>query len=142
MLCRRASSARRLCSTPDLTGGVVDLGSVRVLRILLGLLVAAHGLVHLAVWGPAPSGNAPMQTARSWLFGDVRPLAVGLAAAAAVFLTAGGIAFLAGAGWWAWLVIVGSAVSVLLIALTFTPWWLFGLAIDAALLAWAVRTVR
>ena len=83
-----------------------------------------------------------MQTARSWLLGNVRPLAVALAAAAAILFAAGGIAFLAGAGWWPWLVIVGSAVSVLLIALTFTPWWLFGLAIDAALLVWAVRTVR
>jgi len=27
-------------------------------------------------------------------------------------------------------------------ALTFTPWWIFGLAIDAALLVWAVRTLR
>ena len=113
-----------------------------VLRILLGLFVIAHGLVHLAVWGPAPSGDAPMETARSWLFGDVRPLAVGLAVAAAVLLAAGGIAVLAGAGWWPWLVVVGSAVSVLLMALTFTPWWIFGLAIDAALLVWAVRTLR
>src|SRR5690242_14774274 len=142
MLCCGASSARRVWSAPDLPGGIVDLGSVLVLRILLGLLVVAHGLVHLAVWIPAPSDDAPMQTARSWLLGDVRPLAVGLAVTAAVLLTAGGIAVLAGAGWWAWLVIVGSATSVLLIALTFTPWWLFGLAIDAALLVWAVRTVR
>jgi hypothetical protein len=113
-----------------------------VLRILLGLFVIAHGVVHLAVWGPPPSEDAPMQTARSWLLGDVRPLAVGLAVAAAALLAAGGIAFLATAGWWPWLVVAGSAVSVLLIALTFTPWWLFGLAIDAALLVWAVRTLR
>ena len=111
-------------------------------RILLGLFVIAHGLVHLAVWGPPPSGDAPMQTARSWLLGDVRPLAVGLAIGAAVLLTGGGIAVLTGAGWWPWLVIAGSAVSVLLIALTFTPWWLFGLAIDVTLLVSAVPTLR
>ncbi len=112
-----------------------------MLRILLGLFVVAHGLVHLAVWGPPPSGNTPMQTARSWLLGDVRPLAVGLASATAALLAAGGVAVVAGAGWWPWPVIVGSAVSMLLIGLTFTPWWLFGLAIDAALLVWAVRTL-
>ena len=100
--------------------------------ILLGLFVIAHGLVHLAVWGPPPSNDAPIQTARSWLLGDMRPLAVGLAIGATVLLTAGGIAVLTEAGWWPWLVIAGSAVSVLLMALTFTPWWLFGLAIDAA----------
>lgn len=71
--------------------------------------------------GRLRAANAPMQTARSWLFGDVRPVAVGLTAAAAVLLAAGGIAFLVGAGWWPWLVMIGSAVSVLLIALTFTP---------------------
>ena len=125
-----------------ITGGIVDLGSAALPRILLGLFVIAHGLVHLAVWLPPPGGSTPMQTARSWLLGDVRRLAVGLAVAAAVLLGAGGIALLAGVGWWPWLVVAGSAVSVLLMALTFTPWWLFGLAIDAALLVWALRTLR
>jgi len=111
-------------------------------RILLGLFVIAHGLVHPAVWGPPPSREAPMQPSRSWLLGEVRPLAVRLAVGAAILLTAGGIGVLTGGSWWPWLVVAGSAVSVLLMALTFTPWWLCGLAIDAALLVWAVRTLH
>ena len=108
-------------SVTYVTGGIVDIRSAAVLRILLGLFVIAHALVHLAVWVPPPGGSTPIQTARSWLFGDVRPLAVGLRRRRSRPAAAGGIALLAGAGWWPWVVIAGSAVSILLIALTFTP---------------------
>lgn len=51
-----------------------------------------------------------MQAARSWLLGDVRPLAVGLAVAAAALPAAAGMAFLPGAGWQPRLVIAGSVL--------------------------------
>jgi hypothetical protein len=44
-------------------------------RTLLGWFVVAHGLLTIVIWSPNPravDGSAPMDTRRSWLFGDAR----------------------------------------------------------------------
>lgn len=112
------------------------------MRVMLGILIMAHGLIHLAIWLPSPKADAPMQKGRSWLLGDVRALSLALSLALAVVcgpvLIAGGVGYLASAAWWPVVVVAGAAVSAVLMAVTFTPWWLAALAIDVALIVWAV----
>lgn len=111
-------------------------------RVLFSLFLVAHGLVHVAIWTAPRSTDVPFSVDRSWLLGDVRRLATVLAVVAgATFVLAGG-AYLAGWGWWGAVGLVAAGVSVLLMLLTFTPWWLTGLAIDVVMgvVAWRALT--
>ena len=107
-------------------------------RVLIGAFFIAHGLIHAAIWLPPSSADAPMQTGRSWLLGDVRPLAVTLAIVAAAAFVAAGSAYLASQDWWAVAAVGGAAVSTVLMALTFTPWWLAAIVINVVVIyqAW------
>jgi len=100
--------------------------------VLLGILIMANWLIHLAIRLPSPKVDAPMQTAHSWLLGDVRALSLVLAVVCGLVLIAGGVGYLTSAAWWPVVVIAGAAVSAVLMAVTFTPWWLAALAIDVA----------
>jgi hypothetical protein len=111
-------------------------------RTLLGLFVMAHGLLTILIWSPRPQGAKaapPMDTSHSWLFGDARRLAVGLAVVAGVAITAGGVGFLANQPWWPMTMLAGGLVSLLLFLLFFTPWWTAAIAISAALVVAALR---
>ncbi|HET9672195.1 MAG TPA: hypothetical protein VFQ40_05030 [Actinomycetota bacterium] len=105
-------------------------------RFLFISFLIAHGLVHVAIWlFPKPAeGKAPFDVSHSWLFGDVKPVAVVLAVLAAVLLVAGGLGLWAHAEWWRGVAAVGLAVSFGLMVLTFNPWYLFIEAVNAALL--------
>jgi hypothetical protein len=109
-----------------------------VLRWLGGLFLVAHGLIHLAIWVPRPPADAPFDAHRSPMFGDVRAVAAVLAVLAAGGFVVSGVGYLAGQDWWAPVALGAAGVSIALVILTFTPWWLLGLAIDAAIavLAW------
>jgi hypothetical protein len=98
--------------------------------VLAGLFLIAHGLVHLAVWVPAPEQDAPFDPGHSWLLGEIRRPARAVAATAAALLSVAGILVLAGAH--AGAAVVGAAVSVALVGLTFHPWLLGAVAIDVA----------
>lgn len=106
-----------------------------LLRVFLGLFFIAHGLIHVAIWGirydPAKPAFDP---SRSWLLGDRRPLARVLAFAAAAILLVAGIALLAQGGWWRPTAVVGLGVSTVLLLVYFTLWYLFILAVNAALI--------
>ncbi len=108
------------------------------MKVVLGIFLIVHGLIHLAIWLPSPKADAPMQTAHSWLLGDVRALSLLLAVVCGLVLIAGGVGYLISTAWWPVVVIAGAAVSAVLMAVTFTPWWLAALAIDVALIVWAV----
>jgi hypothetical protein len=114
------------------------------MRWLLGIILVAHGWVHGVMWALPFSREAaaglPMDPAHSWLLGDSRSLAFGLSLAAVVGLIVAGIARFADAGWWPGAAIAGSALSALVLGLYFSPWWLFGLAIDAAVIFVAARS--
>ena len=107
------------------------------MKVALGTLLILHGLIHLAIWIPAPKPAAPMQTAHSWLFGDVRAASLILAVLWGVVLVAGGVAYLTGAAWWPVAVVAGAAGSAVLMGLVFSPWWLAAIAIDIGLVVWA-----
>ena len=106
-----------------------------LLRVLLGVFFIAHGLVHVAIWAPKyDPAKGPFDASHSWLLGDQRPLARVLAFAAAAILIVAGIALLAQVGWWRPTAIVGLSVSTALLLLYFTPWYLFILAANIALI--------
>ncbi|RPF26532.1 hypothetical protein [Georgenia muralis] len=99
---------------------------------LLGAFLVAHGLLHLAVW--VPNGEElPYDPGRSVALGNVRALAVGLAALAATLFVAAGVGGIVGALWWPGVTVAASVTSLVLIALTFSPWFLAGVAIDVAI---------
>ena len=115
------------------------------MRQLAALFLAGHGWVHGVMWALPYSAEAradlPMDPAHSWLIGDARAfgLAFGIATAVAFMVAAGAV--LMDAGWWPWAVIVASVLSVVLMALFFSPWWGIGFAIDAVLLVVAWRAL-
>lgn len=102
-----------------------------------GLFLIAHGLLHLAVWvAPAPP-DAPFDSRHSWLFGEFgasRPIAL----IAAAVLVVAGVLVLAGAGAGAVIAAIGAAISLLLVILTFHPWFLAAVAINVAIIVIAV----
>jgi hypothetical protein len=57
-----------------------------------------------------------------------------LAFTAAVILVVAGIALLAQGGWWRPTAVAGLGVSTVLLLVHFTPWYLFILAVNAALI--------
>ena len=122
---------------------------------LLGLLLFAHGWVHLLFVFPKPQPAAatadgpawPFDMTRSWLItgagldvGLVRTLGVALMAIVFVaFLLAAlsTVNVLVPVGWWPGLVIGSAVGSALLLAAFFSPTLLLGFGVDAALL-WLV----
>jgi len=100
------------------------------MSVLAGLFLVAHGLVHLAVWMPEPKDDAPFDPRHSWMLDEARALTRTLAIAACVLFVAAGVLVLAGGGLGAGLAVAGTAVSLLLVLLTFHPWLLGAVAID------------
>lgn len=112
-----------------------------MLHWIAGLFLVAHGLVHLAIWLPRPTpGEVPFDAAHSWLFGDMRAVVIVLSALAGFTFVVAGIVLLADASWWTTAAIGASVVSLLLMALTFTPWWLFGIVINIVIVVLASRS--
>lgn len=113
-------------------------------QLLAGLFLIAHGLLHAAIWWPSPAKDAAFDAHHSPMLGEVRGPAVVLAAVAGALFVVSGGAHLAGQDWWAAAALAAAGVSGLLMLLTFTPWWLAGLAINVtiAFMAWRAVTGR
>jgi hypothetical protein len=111
-----------------------------MIRVLLGAFLIAHGLIHAAIWLAPKTEMVPIAVDRSWLFGDVHRLATSMGVAAAAAFVCAGIAYLGQQDWWAIAALVGGLVSMVLMAVTFTPWWLIGLLLNAAVLVAAWQT--
>ncbi|MGZ4520457.1 MAG: hypothetical protein ACXVXI_01745 [Mycobacteriaceae bacterium] len=108
---------------------------------LAGLFLIAHGLVHVAVWcTPFEREKAPFDPKRSWLavrFGcapKVRPIAVGLAVAAAFAFMVAGAGVSARAGWAPGLALVGALVSLVLALGFFHRWLSFSILVNLAII--------
>jgi hypothetical protein len=116
-----------------------------VWRVLLGLFLVAHGLIHAAIWvtpKPTDPKAPPFDASRSWLLNALgvgesgaRALRVVLALAATAGFAAAGLAVLFGAGWWRPLAVVSAAVSLVLMLVYFNSWLLLGVAIDVGIIA-------
>ena len=111
-----------------------------VIRIVTGILLLAHGLVHLLYLVP---GVPEFSFDRSWLVPEEarRPLGPGLmattvAAFAILALAVWGVPGLSAA--WPALTVVACLLSAVLLVVFWNTWLVFGLAIDVALVAVAV----
>jgi hypothetical protein len=119
------------------------------MRILLGLLLIGHALIHAGYISPAPPRTAygpewPFAMSKSWLIPSlgVSPEIVRTVGIALVLLT---LVTLVGAGlaaiglvipqaWWPQLAVSGAVTSLAILLLFFHPWLLLGMAIDLGLL--------
>lgn len=106
---------------------------------LFGAFLIAHGLVHVVIWLVPASDDVPFDVRRSWAFGDLGTGVTALAMAVGAAFVVAGIAVLASAAWWPPIVVGAAAGSLALLAVTFTPWWLLGIAIDVGLVVVALR---
>ena len=114
-----------------------------LVRIVLGALFGAHGLVHLLWFAPNDDPAWPFRLDRSWLVSEVtrKPVAVALVA-----LTVAGFALLGLAVWgvpglasiWPGLAIGAAAVSLAALVLFWDRRLLWGVAIDVVLIAVAL----
>lgn len=122
------------------------------MRILFGLFLLAHGLIHASYLSPAPPASPgapewPFSMARSWLVtglrvdvGTMRAIGTILVVVVVVGFAMSSLAWLGvlvPAGWWPALVIGSTAASVVLLPAFFHPWIVLGIVIDAVLI-WLV----
>ena len=110
-----------------------------MLRTAFGVLVVIHGLLTILIWAPSPNPRAPMNTSRSWLFGDARTTSLVLAITAGALITLAGVGLLTHQDWWSMPGLLGGSLSLVLFGLFFTPWWLLGIIISSTLLVAAWR---
>jgi hypothetical protein len=112
------------------------------MRWLFFAFVLGHAGVHAVMW-TLPFTDAteemPFDPAHSWWLGEQRFAAVLFAGAIASVYVIAGAGWLADASWWPPAMIGASVLSLLLMALFFSPWWLAGIAISAGLAIYALQ---
>ncbi|HSD48817.1 MAG TPA: hypothetical protein VLE71_03200 [Actinomycetota bacterium] len=113
-------------------------------RVIVGLFLVAHGLVHLLYMVPRREDDPsyPFVPEDRWF---ARALGLGpsaakavagtLAAACAIAFVISAVALLASADLWEPAAVVGAAISLVLMLLFFHRWLLIGIAIDVMILA-------
>lgn len=111
-----------------------------LVRIVLGVLLVAHGLVHLLWWAPNDDAAWPFRLDRSWLAPPAirTPVAVALVA-----LVVAGFSLLGLAVWgvpglsaiWPALAITAAAASLVALMVFWDRHLVAGVAIDVALVA-------
>jgi hypothetical protein len=115
-----------------------------MLRVVVGLFLVAHGLVHLLYFAPPPEDDPryPFVPEDRWFAkalglqpSAAKAVAGTFAVVSALAFAASGIALFASAELWEAAAVVGSAVSLVLFLLFFHRWLVFGIAIDFAILA-------
>jgi hypothetical protein len=117
-------------------------------KLVIGLFLLAHGLVHLLYLAARPPDDPryPFVPETAWIarvLGMKAPAAKATAGAVAVVvalvLGIAGIALIVGAGLWTTLAVLGAVISLALLAAFYHPWLTLGVAIDLAVigLVWA-----
>ena len=119
-----------------------------VLRVLLGLFLVVHGLIHLVYFAPTDDPKFPMTAGKSWLvtsaglrIGTVRAIVAVLAVLSAVgfcLLALSYFGLLVPTGWFTPLAVIAAAASLALIVVTWNVQFIVGVAIDLAILYWAL----
>lgn len=111
-----------------------------LLRVVLGVLVAAHGLVHLLYLVPAPDDPKwPFRLTESRLVPEAarRPVGIALVAVTIVAFALVGLAIAGVPGLsavWPSLAVIGSASSLATLILFWNAQLLLGVAIDVGLI--------
>jgi hypothetical protein len=114
-----------------------------MVRILVGLFLVAHGLVHLLYFAPRPDDPTyPFVPEDRWFarFPGFRPSAARavartLAVVCAIGFAISGVGLLASANLWEPAAVIGATASLVLMVLFFHPWLVIGIAIDVLILA-------
>ena len=83
------------------------------------------------------AAEMPFDPAHSWLLGLSRGPSAALAGVATAAFVVAAVGYLASVGWWPSMLLAGAAVSLLLMLLTFTPWWSVGIALSTGLAVYA-----
>jgi hypothetical protein len=115
-----------------------------LIRVVAGVLLVAHGLVHLLYLVPAPADKSfPFTLDESWLVPENarRPVAVALIAATIVSfallgLAVWGVPVLAGA--WPGIAVAAAATSLALLIAFWDAQLTFGVVLDLAIIAIAL----
>lgn len=114
------------------------------MRALFFVFMLGHAAVHAVMWTlpfTDATSDMPFDPAHSWLLGEQRTAAVALAALVSVAYIVAGVGWLATASWWPATMLGASALSLLLMAAFFTPWWLIGIAISGALAVYGLQAL-
>jgi hypothetical protein len=109
----------------------------------IGVILLAHGLIHVAIYAPPTAADAPFDPRHSWLVGgprQARPFLLTFAYASAAAFAIAGIGLFAHQDWWQPAAIVAAALSLLLLVLFFNPWLTIGVAINVAVILVLVQT--
>lgn len=115
-------------------------------NLLLALLLAGHGLIHLGYVSPSPADpNYPFRLNQSWLISSigmdaagVRTLGTGLTILTVIGFVLVGLStagFIVPQGWWLSLTVVSAILSLALLIIFWHPWLVIGIVIDLVLLA-------
>jgi hypothetical protein len=112
------------------------------MRLLAGLFLIAHGLVHLGVWvSPFDPAKAPFNPCHSWVLAHIgknstaRPIAVTVAITCAATFSVAGIGVLVDSAWATGLAIGSALISLLLTAAYFHRWLVFNVAINLVIIS-------
>ena len=114
-----------------------------LLKIVVGLLLAAHGLVHLLYFVANSDEKWPFTVEESWLLPEVarRPVAIALVASTVLGFALLGLAVAGVPGLgaiWPALAVVSAAASLLTLVVFGNAQLVAGIAIDLAVLALAI----
>lgn len=108
-----------------------------MIRLLFGILLLAHGLIHAAIWLPPKTEKSPFDPKHSWLLsglhlpaGFIRIFAIIISSVAALTLMSGGIGLLTHQSWWLISMLIGAINSLFLILVYFNPWLSFAVLLD------------
>lgn len=117
------------------------------MKVLFGLFLIAHGLVHASYLTPDPNDpRYPFNFDHDW-FADLagsaaKPAAIILTAIAVICFATAGMALLGVPGaatTWKLLILAGAISSTLLLVLFWHPWLVLGIAINLILLYGVLR---
>ena len=106
------------------------------MRVAFVIFLFGHAAVHGVMW-TLPFTDAgedmPFDPAKSWLVGDRPEVAAVLAGLVAVGFGVAGVAFAARVAWWPGVLGGSAAVSLVLMVLFWSPYWIVGLVLSTAL---------
>lgn len=112
------------------------------MRGLFFAFLLGHAAVHAVMWTlpfTDATNDMPFNPAESWLLGEQRNLAAVAAGLVTVAYLVAATGWLAHASWWQPAMVGASALSLLLMGLYFSPWWLVGIVLSGGLAVWALQ---